>query len=227
MSASSLAAALQRIGEVQARLPGPAVGLIGIVAFSAAFLPDLWLVSRHVTVMAHEGAHAAMGSAIGRRVTSVTLRRNAEGLTTVSGGRWPGNLAIAAVGYLGPSAFGLCAAELISIGHIDAVLWLGLLAVLMLMGSLRASFGIVTVICTFVVLFWIAGFATASAQVLAGYAIAWFLLVSGIKVLTLRRQGSGDSEILRGMTRIPHGFWYWVWLLGSLTALGYGGSLML
>jgi Peptidase M50B-like len=227
MSASSLAAALQRIGEIQPRLPGPAAGLIAIAAIGAVLLPDVWLVARHVTVMAHEGAHATMGSVIGRRITAVRLLRNADGRTSYAPGGAAGNFVVTAVGYLGPSGFGIGAAELIRVGHIVAVLWLGLVALIMLMVPLRASFGVVSVLCTFLLLFGVAGFATAGAQVVAAYGIAWFLLVSGVRIITIRGKDAGDAGILHGMTRIPHGFWFRLWLIGSLAALGFGAKLLI
>lgn len=227
MSASSLGAAVHRIVEIQSRLPGPAAVMMGIVAILAAVLPDVWLVTRHITVMAHEGAHATMGSALGRRVTAVTFRKNAEGLTKVTEGSLAGNFVVTLVGYLGPTGFGIGAAELIRIGHIVAVLWACLVALLLLMVPLRASFGIVSVIFTFVLLLVVAGFASVGAQVLTAYAIAWFLLVSGVRIIHVRRKGSGDSHMLRGMTKVPHSFWYGVWLLGSLAGLGFGAHLLM
>ncbi len=76
--------------------------------------------------MAHEGAHATVHSATGRRVVRVTLSSNGEGATfsTGSGRGILGGVA----GYLGPSAFGLAAAELIRVGHAVALLWAAIAA---------------------------------------------------------------------------------------------------
>jgi hypothetical protein len=228
MSAAELAASLARIGQVQAHLSAPQSVLIAVVALGAALIEGLWLVARHVTVMAHEGAHATIASAVGRRVDGIEFRRNANGATYVSGtGDALDQFAVAFVGYLGPSLFGIGAAALISAGHIVAVLWIGLAGLLAIMVTLRRSFGIVTVILVFVLLFLIAGFAAVGVQVITAYGIAWFLLVSGIQGIRVRRDGSGDSDTLRSMTRIPNGFWFGAWLVGSLAALVFGATLLL
>lgn len=227
MSAAELAASLERIGQVQAHLSAPISVLIAIGAIGAAVTQWLWLVTRHITVMAHEGAHATVASALGRKIDGIEFRLDARGATHHSGGRDAlGLFTIAFVGYLGPSLFGLGAAELISAGHIVAVLWIGLAGLLAIMLTLRKSFGFITVILALVLLFLVAGFASVSVQVITAYVIAWFLLVSGIQGIRVRRSGSGDSDNLRGMTRIPHGFWYRVWLLCSAGALIFGATLL-
>jgi hypothetical protein len=63
MTASALAASLERIGHVQAHLSAPASVLMAIIAIGASLVGWLWSVTQHVTTMAHEAAHAAVGSA--------------------------------------------------------------------------------------------------------------------------------------------------------------------
>jgi peptidase M50B-like protein len=225
MTAASLGADLARIGQVQPRLPGTAAVLLAIVAI-IAMLPGVWLVTRHITVIAHEGAHATMGSALGRTVQGISLQPNADGATAVSGGGKPGSAVIAAVGYLGPSAFGVGAAALIRTGHIVAVLWAAIVALLGVMFVLRRSFGVITVIVAFVFLLLLAGAATVRVQVLTAYVLTWFLLASGVRIVALRGPGAVDAGILRDITRIPRGFWYGFWLLGTAAALVYGASLL-
>lgn len=228
MSAAELAASLARIGQVQAHLPAPQSVLIAVVALGAALIEGLWLITRHVTVMAHEGAHATVASAVGRKIDGIEFRLNANGATYHSGNSDAlDRFAVTFVGYLGPSLFGIGAAALISAGHIVAVLWIGVAGLLAIMLTLRRSFGVVTVILVFITLFLIAGFASVSVQVITAYVIAWFLLLSGIQGIRARKDGSGDSDTLRGMTRIPNGFWYGAWLIVSLTALVFGATLLL
>ncbi len=227
MSGAELAASLERIGQVQAHLSAPASVLIAFVALGVAVTEGLWLVTRHITVMAHEGAHATMASAVGRKIDGIEFRMNANGVTHHSGSSDAVSLfAVTFVGYLGPSLFGIGAAELIRAGHIVAVLWIGLAGLVGIMVTLRKSFGMVTVIVAFLLLFLIAGFASVGVQVATAYGIAWFLLVSGIRGVRVRRNGSGDSETLLGMTRIPHGFWYRVWMLCSAGGLVFGATLL-
>jgi len=226
MSESALAAALDRIGKVQAHLSGPNAVLLAILAVAAAVIPELWLVTRHITVMAHEGAHATMGSALGHRVTGIRFRRNADGETALSGGGFLGTVTTTVVGYLGPSVFGIGAAELIRIGHIVAVLWAGLGGLVAILATLRWSFGVLTVILTLALLFLVAGFATVGVQVLTAYVIAWFLLVSSVRIIRMRGKEAADAAKLRALTKIPSGFWSNLWLLGSVGALVYGATLL-
>jgi len=228
MTASALVASLERIGQTQAHLPGPVSVLLALVAAGATLVPWLWPVTRHLTVMAHEGAHATMGSAMGHKIDGIEFKLNATGAThhSGSGGGAVGSFAITFVGYLGPSAFGLGAAELIRLGHIVAVLWIVLAGLLAILLSLRKSFGVVTVILALALLFLVAGFATVQVQVLTAYAIAWFLLVSNLKIIRIRGKNASDAGKLRGMTRIPAGFWSNLWLLGSAAALVFGATLL-
>jgi len=225
MTAASLAAALDRIGQVQPRLSGMTAVLLAIVAI-AAMLPGVWLVTRHITVIAHEVAHATMGSALGRTVQGISLKRNADGATAVSGGGRTGSAVIAVVGYFGPSAFGVGAAELIRAGHIVAVLWAALVALLAVMFVLRRSFGVLTVIVAFLFLLLLAGAGTVRVEVLTAYALTWFLLVSGVRIVVIRGSQAVDAGILRDITKIPQSFWYGFWLLGTATALVYCAILL-
>jgi len=227
MTASALVASLQRIGQVQAHLPGPLSVLLAIVAIGAAFLRWLWPVTQHITTMAHEGAHATMGSAVGRQVKGMTFRANGFGATAVAGGGFLGNLSTGIVGYLGPSAFGVGAAELIKAGYIVAVLWIGVGGLLVILTLLRRSFGIVSVVIGLLLLFGVAGFGSVNVQVATAYGLAWFLLISGVQMIRIDGKGADDAKKLQGLTKIPGGFWSGFWLAGSVVALVFGGILLL
>lgn len=148
MTASALSAALHRIGQIQPHLPAPVSVLLALAAAVAAFVPGLWEIARHVTVIAHEAAHAVIG------------------------------------------------------------------------------FGVISVAVTFAALFLIAGFASVGAQVLTAYVLAWFLLMSGIRIIVIHGTEAADAALLRGMTRIPRGFWSRLWLLGAVSALIFGATLL-
>jgi hypothetical protein len=227
MTASALVASLQRIGQVQAHLPGPLSVGLAILAIGAAFLRWLWPVTRHITTMAHEGAHATVGSAIGRQVRGMTFQANGFGATAVAGTGFLGSLSTGIVGYLGPSAFGVGAAELIKAGYIVAVLWIGVAGLLVILTLLRRSFGIVSVVIAFVLLFGVAGFASVDVQVVTAYALAWFLLISGVQMIRIHGKAADDAKKLQGLTKIPSGFWAGFWLTGSVIALVFGGIQLL
>jgi len=228
MTASALVASLQRISQVQAHLSGPLSAALAILAIGAAFLRWLWPVTQHITTMAHEGAHATVGSAIGRQVKSMKFQPNGFGATAVAGKGVLGSLSTGIVGYLGPSIFGIGAAEMIKAGYIVAVLWIGIAGLLAIMTVLRGIFSIISVAIAFVLLFGVAGFASVAVQVLTAYGLAWFLLISGVQMIRIDvKAGAKDAEILRGLTKIPGRFWSGFWLVGSVIALVFGGIQLL
>jgi hypothetical protein len=224
---SSLVASLDRIGQLQQHLAGPVAVLLGLVAVGAV-LPGVWVITHHITVIAHEAAHATFGSAIGGTIGGIRLTRRAEGVTAIGGTGALGSFFTLLVGYLGPSVFGIGAAALIRAGHIVAVLWVALLALLSFMFVLRRSFGIVTVVVLFVVLFFVAAFAAVGLQVVTSYGISWFLLISGLRrILEIFGSASGDAAELRRMTKIPHRFWHGFWMAGTAAGLLLGAFLLL
>ena len=226
MTASALSAALHRIGQIQPHLPAPVSVLLAVAAAMAAFVPGLWEIARHVTVIAHEAAHAVMAWLLASAVKGITFDSGASGATSIEGGGPVGQFCATLIGYLGPSGFGVAAAALISAGYSVAVLWVSLAGVFAILMLVRMSFGVISVAVTFAALFLIAGFASVGAQVLTAYVLAWFLLMSGIRIIVIRGAEAADAALLCGMTRIPRGFWSRLWLLGSVGALIFGATLL-
>jgi Peptidase M50B-like len=226
-SAPTLHTMINRIGEVQLPLPAAASVLIGIGALAAVGVQEIWLLARHVNTIAHEGAHAIAGSAVGRRIVGVKLQRNATGATAVSGGKVPGSVTTSVAGYLGPSAFGLGAAKLIEVRHSVAVLWLTLLLLLCLLVVLRSVFSFVPVLITGALLYLVARYASEGVDTVTAYGVAWFLLLSGVRVVIEHGASAADARSLARLTHIRPAFWVWVWLLGTIAALALGGSLLL
>jgi Peptidase M50B-like len=219
----TLEGALHGIVALQAHLPVTTSVLLGVAALGAATLPGISLLTQHFNTMAHEGAHAAMGSVTGRRVTGMTLHGNGDGRTSLTKPQGLGFLLAGIAGYLGPSAFGLGAAKLIEVGHIIAVLWLALLALVCLAVMVRrSSFGLAAVLASGIVMFLVARYAPLGAQIALAYGIAWFLLVSGVGVVLQHGRHASDAVILRQLTRLPPSVWAAFWLLGSAAALVLG-----
>jgi hypothetical protein len=226
MTAASLAAALERIGLVQKQLPAVTSVLMALVAI-AAVLPASWSVTKHLQVMAHEAAHATMGSALGLKIRGIQFNRDGGGETD-PGPRGSGaNFLLLLVGYLGPTTFGIGAAALISAGYIIAVLWIAVVALVAILSVLRRSFGVVTVLSALILLFLVAGFTPLGVQVAAAYALAWFFLVAGLRRITELGKESDDGGKLRDLTRIPKGFWYRFWLVGTVAGLLFGAVLLI
>ena len=95
-----------------------------------------WPLSRTVVTIAHEGGHALVALAVGRRLDGVRVHRSTAGLTVSAGNAsGPGIVATAAAGYLAPPLLGLGAAALLATGYLVAALLLSLvlLAALALM----------------------------------------------------------------------------------------------
>jgi hypothetical protein len=229
MLLARLASSLHRIGQVQAHVSSTVAVLMALVGIGAVFVPGIWHVARPLTAMAHEGAHATVGSVFGHRITKMEFTFNGDGVTGVAsagGGSiimFPG----AFIGYLGPSAFGIGAAELIRAGHIVAVLWIGLAGLLPIMYLARRSFGVVLVIAAFVALLLLLGAGSESVQVLSAYAVAWFLLMSGLRIITMHGKKAADAGVLKDLTGLPRGFWPPIWMGGSVAALIFGATLLI
>ena len=203
------------------------VVLIGLVTFAAVTFEVTWAVVRLIGTMAHEGAHALIASLSGRGVQSITIKPNADGLTTpVRGGALPGTIAIGVVGYVGPSAFGLGAAQLIESGYILSVFWVALVLLAVLLLAARWSFAFVAVPAAGALAFLIAKFEPVHTQVIAAYGLAWLLLLSGVRTVVEHGPRAGDALILRDATHIPRLLWSLLWLGGTLAALAIGGRML-
>jgi hypothetical protein len=227
MAWRSLEGTLHGITTLQPHLPGGTSLLVGAAALGAAILPGLSQLTQHVNTMAHEGAHAVVGSALGRRVTGVSLHGNGEGRTTMAPSSGAGFIAAGIVGYLGPSAFGLGAAKVIEVGHAIALLWITLAALLLLGIAVRRSgFGLTAVAMTGIAIFAVARYAPVGAEVALAYGIAWFLLLSGLQVVLLHGRHASDAVALRQLTRVPRGLWAALWLAGSALALVAGARML-
>jgi Peptidase M50B-like len=154
----------QQIVAIQGRLPPPVALLVGGVAVLVS-LPPLWLASRYLYTMAHEGGHAFMASVAGLRTTSVSMERNGDGLTVAAGTGGLSFFLFQFFGYLGPSALGADAAKMIEVGHIVAVLWLLLLALGVLLLSARGLMAWACIIGSGSLLYCIVRYATLSTKV--------------------------------------------------------------
>jgi hypothetical protein len=211
----------------QAPLSSLAAAAVGLAALVAVVIDGGWQIMRHGTVMAHEGALAVADSLLGRQVDYIKLNFDAQ----KSGATYPKNeggclarVIVAFVGYIGPSSFGLGAAKLIQRGYIVAVLWVTLFLLGILLLLLRWSFGLLTIPLAGGLVYIIGRYAPVSAQIAAAYAIAWLLLLSGVRGILVRGIRSGDGRNLSELTLIPRVIWFLLWLAATLAAVAVGGS---
>lgn len=226
MGASALVRHLNQSGLAPHRLPASVALAIGLLAAGATLVPALWVASQHLYTVAHEGGHAFMGSAVGRRVLSVSMNTKGEGLTATSGAGGLRVLVTSFSGYLAASAFGVGAAKLISLGHSVAVLWLFILGLAILLLVAQGLFARFVIACAGVLLFLAARYATLGAQMAIVYGITWFLLISGVAVSVKHWKSSGDAANLKKQTHLPRVLWSALWLIGCVAALVYGVGLL-
>ena len=203
---------LSRIGEIQTPLPASQAMLIGLMAAILVYARILWNIVNHAETVVHEGAHALAGIVTGRRIRSVKINTDGGGATKMAPDTGFGFGVAAAVGYIGPSAAGLIAAGLISTGRMYAVLWLGLVLLAVMLVTIRNFFGGLVILMCGALLYLVVRYGTAEVETAFAYGVAWFLLISGIRV-ALRAAGRPkdvtDAEILAGMTFL----FRWMWCL--------------
>ena len=219
---------LRDMSATQTPLPGIDAALIGLAALIVVMAPILWRLPEHFNVMAHEGMHATTASILGFRVLGITINSKADGVTsyppTAAGPRW---VVAGFVGYLGPSAFGLAAAKLISLGHIIAALWIAVVfLVLLLLKLTPPSFGFLTVPVAIALLYALARYASVGLEVVMAYGMTWLLLLSGVRVAINDGANAGDAGILRNSTGLPRLLWALLWLAGTIWAVYVGVRLL-
>lgn len=209
----------------QAPLAGPVAVAVGLAALGIVVIDAGWQVIRHGMVMAHEGAHAVADAVLGRQVHHIELHRNGSGETYPRNqGGCLARVITAFVGYIGPSLFGLGAAKLIQLGYIVAVLWVTLSLLVLLLLLLHWSFGLITVTLASGLVYLIVGYIPVPTETVAAYAIAWLLLLSGVRGLLASDPRRGDSQTLSQLTLIPRICWAFLWLTATLAAVAVGGS---
>ena len=217
-----------QFGYALAPLPKSAAGSVGLIVLMAFALEGIWRLARHISVIAHEGAHAVAGFSMGRRGIGVRLNRNATGETVTRGPvRGFGRIVTTFAGYLGPSVFGLSAAVLIAQDHIVAVLWLAVVFLAIMLLLVRNFFGVISVALNGGLIFLVLHYGSTELQTFAAYALSWFMLFSGVRFALTLRSNAGDADTLRGLTRVPGFVWATLWLVITVTALWVGGHLLI
>jgi len=184
----------------------------------------IFFVVKYFHVIVHEGAHAIAGWSMGRRVASVKINSDATGETLILKG--PGSGFTGFVGYLGPSAFGLVAAVLISLGYARAVLWLALLLLTLILFRVRNLFGVASVLANGALFVLLLSHGSPKLQVTAAYVLSWLLLLAGVGVVLTDGSNAGDAVNLRKMTHLPRFLWSLLWLAITVAALVAGARLL-
>ena len=184
----------------------------GLLVFIAFLIEGIWRLARHISVIAHEGAHVVAGWSVGHRVTSVKLNRDATGETITRGPDHFGPVIIGFAGYLGPSLFGLATACLIALDQITIALGLVLACLAIMLILIRNFFGVISVVLNGVLIFLVLRYGRPEVQAVAACALSWFLLFSGVRWVLMHGTGAADAVILTQTTHIPRFVWVTFWL---------------
>jgi hypothetical protein len=216
------------------------IALTAAAAFIVVASHRVWQVSRNVVTMAHEGGHAVVSIASGRRLDGIRLHSDTSGVTSSRGKPYGlGLILTTAAGYVFPSLLGLGAAWLLAVRHATFLLWLVLLLLAAAFIAIRNAYGFLAVLAAAVVVFAVSRFASLRAQEVFAYLFAWFLLFGGIRPIfelqRRRRRGSGrasgalasDADQLALLTGLPGGAWVFAFAVVAFGALIVGAFLLL
>ena len=199
----------------------------GVLALAVVASSRVWPVARIVVTIVHEGGHALVALAAGRRLAGVRLYRDTGGVT-VSAGRLdgPGIALTTAAGYPAPSLLGLGAAALLADGHLTGMLLLSLALLAGLAVAVRNVYGMLAVLATAAVVTAVCLFASAVVQAGFGYTMTWFLLLGGVRpVIELQRERRRhrsrrtDADQLARLTPVPGGAWVMIFGIVAVAAL--------
>jgi hypothetical protein len=218
---------LRRVQPVHLPLSSGESVLIGLVVAVVVLVPLLGLPAAHFSGMTREAAHALLAAILGLTVAEILLDRHSGGRTSIVG-EGLRIVLVFLIGYLGPSLFGLGAARLITLGYSVAVLWLLVILLVGVLFLLGRSFGLLSVPFAIAALYVVLRYAHGRTEVIAAYAVAWLLLVSGVRTVIAHGIHSGATDNLRSRTHLPfsHGLWWLLWLAGTVAALLVGGKLL-
>ncbi|MDX6299276.1 MAG: hypothetical protein QOF53_490 [Nocardioidaceae bacterium] len=224
--------------RLSAVAPPPSLGLVvatGVLALAVTSVPGLWLRSRHLVTIAHEGSHGVAALLTGRRLAGIRLHSDTSGLTVSKGRtRGPGMVLTAAAGYVGPALGGLAGACLLTAGHAVGMLWALLVLLGLLLLQIRNFFGLWSVLVAAAGLFVVTRWASVELQLALAYVVTWFLLLAAPRAVVElhrdRRRGkdrSSDAATLARLTHLPGLLWVGFFLLVTGGCLLFGGRLLL
>ncbi|MEU8080857.1 M50 family metallopeptidase [Catellatospora citrea] len=223
------------LGDILGAQALPPFGVVAgaaLIALALVGVNTTWRVVRNAITIAHEGGHAAAAVLTGRRLRGIRLHSDTSGLTIMKGRPTGIGMAVTLLaGYATPSLLGIGGAALLDRGHIRLLLWLTILLLVPILVMIRNFYGLLLILATGAAVFAVSWYATGPWQALFAYTGVWFLLIGGVRpvveVQLHRRRGSGmrsDPDQLAGITRLPGGFWVFVfllWTVGSVLAGAY------
>jgi len=205
--------------------------LVTLAAALALVIPrQVWPTTRNVVTIAHEGGHAIVALAFGRKLSGIKLHEDTSGVT-ISAGKPTGFgvIATTAAGYIAPALLGLAAVWLLANHHITGMLWGTLLLLAGMFVAIRNAYGAFTVGVTGAVIFIVSWWAPTVVQGGFAYLLCWFLLLAAprpvVELQMKRRRGEAtesDADQLYRLTGIPGIFWVGVFGVTVLSVLVLG-----
>lgn len=215
--------------------PFSVVVVTAAVAFVAVALRGLWVATRGVVTIVHEGGHATIALLTGRRVRGVRLHSDTSGVTFWRGRPTGfGAVLCVAAGYTAPPILGLAAAGFLAVGRITALLWFALVMLAAMLILIRNVYGVVSVVLTGAVIFAVSWFTATVVQGVFAYVLTWFLLIASVRpVIELahgrsrRRMTDSDADQLARLTGTGSMLWVVIFFVVALACLGIGGRWLL
>ena len=206
--------------------------MAGVVGFTVVAVA--WALAQVGVVIAHEGGHALMGSAVGGKVVDITIERT-SGLTRVEVPLKDPvkQFLVGLAGYLGPPVFGVGGAMLLSTGRVRPLLWLSLFllvcALVMAEGWRSAAWIVVTGALFLLVI----RYAGEGGQTFFAYTWIWYLLFGGVRSVVMLAQihaesprAATDAGQLRQLSLLPAKLFVGFFGLVSFAALVAGGLIL-
>ena len=212
----------------------PLVLLALALALLAVVWAPVWRWTRTVVTIAHEGGHALVAVLAGRGLTGIRLHADTSGLTVSTGARrGPGLVATFLGGYPAPPLLGLGGAALVAADLAAPMLWIALVLLVATLVHVRNVFGAVAVLATGALVAGVAGWGSERLQDGAAAALAWFLVLGGLRAVRelwrgrRRSRGASDADALASLTRVPAGMWTAVFgLIAAGAVIGTAGILL-
>ena len=213
---------------------GPAsTGLVvmaGVVAF--AIVAVAWALVEVGVIIAHEGGHALMGSAVGGKVGHIIIRRTG-GETNVPLKDPVKQFVVGLAGYLGPPVFGVGGAMLLSTGRVRPLLWLSLFLLVCALVMAEGWRSAVWIVVTGALFLLVIRYAGEGGQTFFAYTWIWYLLFGGIRSVVMLAQIHADSPKaatdagrLRQLSLLPAKLFVGFFGLVSFAALVAGGLIL-